>query len=269
MTVLHAALKQERDRFLQAIRDASVTADPFPHALIDGAVSEDFLEQLYQSLPERALFTDAGHGLQTFQIWDQSDDLQQWNDPRKVFWEACNQVVFDDAVAAALHQLFAPAREALYESLFGDRAPRKQPLIELQSWAASGALNIRAAGSSLPTHMDWPNRLYSLILYLDPDNTAQREWGTRLFHGPKITGQEGVDIMAKRTPDQVKACRDDAATLIPFTPGRIAIFMNTPWSYHGATVNTDDNASRWCLVKGINMTLDATDKLFGLPPELR
>lgn len=269
MNVLHAALKKERNRFLQAIREACVDSNPFPHALIDGAISEDFLEQLYRCLPDRKQFTDAGHGLHAFQIWDQSDDLQQWNDHRKSFWEACNQIVFDDSVAAALHQLFSPAREALYESLFGDLIHRKLPLIELQPWSSSGALNIRAAGSSLPTHMDWPNRLYSLILYLDPENTAQQEWGTRLFHGPKIIGQEGLDIMAKRAPDHVKSCSKEAATLIPFKPGRIVIFMNTPWSYHGATVNTDNKASRWCLVKGINMTLDATDKLFGLPPELR
>ncbi|MGJ3257335.1 MAG: hypothetical protein ACFE0K_13555 [Alcanivorax sp.] len=268
MNVLNAALTKERDHFLQVIREACVIPDPFPHALIDGAFSEDFLEQLYRNLPDRNRFNDAGHGLHAFQIWDQSDDLQQWTDHRKAFWEACNQILFDDSVAAAFHELFSPARVSLYQSLFGNLANRRLSQIKLQPWASSGALNIRSAGSSLPTHMDWPNRLYSLILYLDPDITAQPEWGTRLFHGPKVTGQEGLNIMAKRAPDHVKSCRKEAATLIPFKPGRVAIFMNTPWSYHGASVNTESQAARWCLVKGINMTLEATENLFGLPPEL-
>lgn len=269
MTTLSHLTGREHARFLDSVRQASVITEPFPHAIIDGALSADFLAQAYQNLPEKSLFNDAGHGLLAFQIWDKSEDLTQWRSPRKAFWQQCNEQLFDDAIAGAIHALFTPARQALYQRLFGDTADKKQDMIQLQPWATCGALNIRAAGSSLPTHMDWPNRLYSLIVYLDPDETASPDWGTRLFHGPQIIGSEGVDIMAKRAPDHVKSCTPEAATLIPFKPGRIAIFMNTPWSYHGAQVQGADGASRFCLVKGINMTLDSTEQLFGLPPELK
>lgn len=268
MTMLSQLISREHARLLESVRQASVITEPFPHAIIDSALSSDFFLQAYQNLPEKALFNDAGHGLLAFQIWDNSEELAQWQSQRKVFWQHCNDTLFDDAVATAIHTLFAPARQSLYQRLFGDRADSKQDLIQLQPWATSGALNIRAAGSTLPTHMDWPNRLYSLIVYLDPEQTALPDWGTRLFHGPQIIGNEGVDIMAKRAPDHVKSCSAEAATLIPFQPGRIAIFMNTPWSYHGARVEAAGNASRWCLVKGINMTLESTEQLFGLPPEL-
>ena len=268
MTMLSQLISREHARLLESVRQASVITEPFPHAIIDSALSSDFFLQAYQNLPEKALFNDAGHGLLAFQIWDNSEELAQWQSQRKVFWQHCNDTLFDDAVATAIHTLFAPARQSLYQRLFGDRADSKQDLIQLQPWATSGALNIRAAGSTLPTHMDWPNRLYSLIVYLDPEQTALPDWGTRLFHGPQIIGNEGVDIMAKRAPDHVKSCSAEAATLIPFQPGRIAIFMNTPWSYHGARVEAAGNASRWCLVKGINMTLESTEQLFRLPPEL-
>ena len=268
MTTLDPLIRREHARLLESVRRANVIREPFPHTIIDGALSSEFILQAYQCLPGKAQFSDAGHGLLAFQIWDKSEELAQWQSRRKVFWQHCNDALFDDVVATAIHTLFAPARQSLYQRLFGHRADSMQDLIQLQPWATSGALNIRAAGSTLPTHMDWPNRLYSLILYLDPEQTALPDWGTRLFRGPQIIGREGVEIMAKRAPDHVKSCAPEAATLIPFQPGRIAIFMNTPWSYHGARVQAQGNASRWCLVKGINVTLESTEQLFGLPPEL-
>ena len=258
----------EQQRFLQAIRDSEVIHAPFPHASIDGGLSEAFLQTLYAHLPAPQEFNDEGYGLKTFQIWDESEELLNWRPAERRFWQDCNAALFSEEVAEAIHTLFRPAMENLYRDLFSD--PESQlAKVELQPWSTSGALNIRAPGNCLPTHMDWPNRLYSLILYLDPDQHFQEDWGTRLFHGPKICGPQGVEVMAKRARDHVRDCTAEASTLVPFKPGRVTIFMNTPWSYHGANVAANAAGSRWCLVKGINMTLAATEQLFGLPPELR
>ncbi len=90
MTTLDPLIRREHARLLESVRRANVIREPFPHTIIDGALSSEFILQAYQCLPGKAQFSDAGHGLLAFQIWDKSEELAQWQSRRKVFWQHCN-----------------------------------------------------------------------------------------------------------------------------------------------------------------------------------
>lgn len=255
----------QRTRLLERLSCVTVQTDPCPHFVIDDALDGEALSALYASLPASELFTPAGNGLQTFQTWQAADDLQKLTPVQRSFFDALNRTLFSQTVAEAVIDRFRPQLMRLHQQLFGhDRSDQ----IHLRDWGDSGALNIRAPGSALPIHLDWPNRLVSLVLYLAPDNVYCADWGTRLYSVDVARIADPLALMAKKVPDDASLLDPSASILLPFAPGRLVAFMNTPWSYHGADVSSTSPASRWCLVKGINLTQEATEQLFGLPPAL-
>ncbi|MGX1305990.1 hypothetical protein AB7M35_000710 [Amorphus suaedae] len=258
--------------FLDLIAECAVDETPCPHLVIDGLFTAEDLEGLYAHLPEEAQFEDVGGGLLTFQTWRDAEDLDKLDPPRRAYFAELEERVFTPRVGDAIYSKFRPALEALFGRLFGDDAERQLGRVDLADWAMAGALNIREQSNELPIHLDWPNRLISIVVYLAPEDGWREDWGTRLYEVPRdLSPEDELAVLARTGPQDLVKVDGNRYRTIGFRPGRVTAFMNTPWSHHGAFIEaaSGSDARRWCLVKGLNLTLPATEAIFGLPPELR
>ncbi|MEW5423878.1 hypothetical protein [Amorphus sp. 3PC139-8] len=271
MNVPSAPLPSER-RFLDLVSAAEVVEDPCPHLFLDGLFSDNELQALYDHLPDETLFQDVGSGLHTFQTWREADDLDKLDARQSAYFQRLEQELFTPQVANAFYQKFRPSRERLFDHLFGETAATRLTEIELADWSMAGALNIRDQSSELPIHLDWPNRLISIVVYLAPEDGWREDWGTRLYEVRRdLSPADALGLMARTKPQELISVDTEQYRTIDFRPGRVTAFMNTAWSHHGAAIEptAGSHARRWCLVKGLNLTLGATEAIFGLPPELR
>ena len=257
-------------RFRVQLSAAKVVERPYPHFILDALFSEQDLDAFYSNLPSEETFHDHGHGLQSFQIWQGAEDRR--NAPRAVtrFLDELDVRLFTQEMAEVVREKFQPSLRDTYDVLFGSEANTRLGMIELEPWTHTGAVNIRAQKSTLPVHLDWPNRLVSLVLYLAPETRWHSDWGTQLHWVDRKKTPDPVGILARTAPPDSMVMTGTPPYQIAFRPGRVVAFLNTPWSHHSACMTSiNSQARRWCIVKGINMTLSATERLFGLSPELR
>ncbi|MEI4196709.1 2OG-Fe(II) oxygenase [Roseovarius sp. E0-M6] len=263
-------LAKIRARLCHEIRAAELHHAPFPHFWLDNVFTSAEMEQIVQVIRDETHFQDVGSGMKVLEIWKEAENLKQVSAQRAHFLRALNCDLFTQSIAELIFQRFRPSLMKNFETVFGADAKGKLDAIALSDWDLAGAINIRAQGNQLPPHIDWPNRLVSVVLYLDPDGGADESWGTRLFDVDRANIVDPWSNFAKVPGITEPDINIDSYSLIPFKHGRIAIFLNSLWSYHGAFITPTNNAARrWCMVKGINMTLEKTEEIFALPKELR
>lgn len=247
------------------INDAIIEEAPFPHIVIDNFLSVDELEMFYSQLPQDSQFDWNKVGLGYFGFWPGSASVKMLNQEQQQYFLEFQNRYFSNEAAGCILNKFKPYLNNLHRKLFGS-----EQLIKLQDWNESGGIDIRIPGNKLPIHLDWPNRLFSVILYLDPGNNCKPGWGTRLYEVDQNSITDPLEVFSQRR----KLSHDEMINwqyrTIDFVPNRLVVFMNTPWSFHGAIVpSVPGSGSRYCFLKGLNITKEQTEKLFGLPPELR
>lgn len=263
-------MKSIRERLEQGVISAKVDKEPFPHFLLDNVFSESELDALTSCFPEERLFEQAGEGLKVFEIWRDADSLNVLSQNQRQLFRQINEELFTQDLAQLVFERFREDILDNFQVIFGHEAHKQFDQIELSDWALAGAINIREQGNCLPRHLDWPNRLISLVVYLDPEKGEQEDWGTRLYEIDKSSVENPWAVFSRIPEASEPEHTPNAYKQIPFRHGRIAVFLNSIWSYHGAVIEpTMCDARRFCIVKGINMTLESTEKIFTLPVELR
>lgn len=264
------SLEEARVRFGQLVGETKVFTEPSPYLVLDDVFPRDIYERFQAALPGFAeLRPMERDNLHIFPLWDAKSDAVASGDGAVGLRWLVN-TVFSQDLAERFLERFSSSLSSMYADLFGSRSAEYRDLVRVHDWTEAGSLDVRPVGNVLPAHTDWPNRLISVVFYLSPANeTWREEWGTRLY---RITPAEGLDpvaLMAKKQafPDALIDRSD--YKLLEFRPNRIVAFMNTPWSVHGAQVDGHPAERRWAVTKGINLPYPVTERIFGLPAELR
>ena len=260
-------MEDARRRLERLIAAAAVATDPSPHLVIDDVFPACVYERLQAALPGLDEFRSVeGDNLRVFPLWD---------DPEGSGGDASGlrrlmNAVFTQELAERFLERFMPSLTSMYGVLFGNRAAAYRDLVRVRDWREAGALDVRPVGNVLPAHTDWPNRLVSVVVYLAPAHeTWREEWGTRLYRISPDAGLDALALMAKKLEFPDALIDRTKYRLLAFRPNRAVAFMNTPWSIHGAEVEGNLEERRWAITKGINLPSDVTERIFGLPVELR
>lgn len=235
--------------------------EPFAHAKWDNFLENEDLENLYRHLPAKEHFNWQEESLGIFQLWNANE--------RKVgleidsFWKYLEERYFNEALKQELYELFRPEIEKRDLEMLGRKMTH-----ELVPWKNSGSIDWRLSGNILPDHLDWPNRLLSVVLYLDPFKEAKSSWGTRLYEYPEV--KAGLkEEFSRESQIAIGHLDETKYKQLDFKENRLVVFLNSARSFHGARVErADGSKGRLCIVKGINMSLEHTERVMSLPGEL-
>lgn len=233
----------------------TVEQHPFPHLIIDDFLSSRDLDLLHEAITHYQDYRTTSDDHKYIDIVSLSKSSTIHKVISKYFTEN-----FRDTLLAQFNG-----------SIYGlyDQLTVSTDVLQFQDWSETGTIDWRLPGNALPVHIDWPNRLLSVILYLDPYKDSAHAMGTRLYE----IAPDGLDAyteLSRITNIGKSRIAEDRYKQIPFVENRLVVFMNSHLSYHSATVDTSiQTKGRIVLVKGINLTRNCTAKYFKLPKELQ
>ena len=218
--------------FIERLRSARVEADPFPHYCIEGVFPEDYYAELLRHLPGSSVYENLYEvttlKLDHFRHRIQRDLNDGWTSalPRELqpFWNSFNEWFLSPQLAHAVLESFAePLR-----SRIGEKSSWPEVSVEAQF--------IRhRAGYFLGPHSDLYTKLVVLLLYLAPDDRAER-LGTSLFR-PKVEGFSCPD--SKHYPFEDFICVKTA----PYKPNSLLAFVRSDISFHGLAPLTEQDVA--------------------------
>ena len=247
------------------VRSAEVATFPSPHLVIDDFFSPTDLSELLANVPPDRAFEWREEGLGVLACWRDSE-VKSTGPAASI--AAVLSRVFNNELARTLAGMFRDEIRELFVNAYNLDVNPEEVLDAISDWNTSGSLDIRLPGNNLPVHRDWPNRLVSVVVYL-PCPAASRSWGTRLFEVERDAVEDPLRLMSRRIEEPFQIAMEDPHRMLEFQPNRMISLLNTPWSYHGALVESrNPKARRLAVVKGLNLTMEATARWFVLPPEL-
>lgn len=233
----------------------TVEQHPFPHLIIDNFLSKRDLGSLNKAITNYQDYRNTSDNHSYIDIVNLSKSSIIHKMISKYFTEN-----FRDALLAQF-----------YDNIYRLFNKLSVPIgaLQFQDWSDTGTIDWRHPGNELPVHIDWPNRILSVILYLDPYKDSDHSMGTKLYE----IESDGLDVhteLSRITNVGKNRIAEDRYKQIPFVENRLIAFMNSHISYHSATVSKNiTTKGRIVLVKGINLSRTCTSKYFTLPKELQ
>jgi len=211
-----------RSHFIERLRSARVEADPFPHYYLEGVFPEDYYQELLRHLPGSNVYENLYEvttlKLDHFRHRIQRDLTDGWTNslPPELqsFWNPFNEWFLSPQVAQAVLESFAE--------------PLRPRIGEKQSWpeVSVEAQFIRhRAGYFLGPHSDLYTKLVVVLLYLAPDDGAER-LGTSLYR-PKAEGFTCPDSKHYPFEDFIRV------KTAPYKPNSMLAFLRSDISFHG------------------------------------
>lgn len=211
-----------QSHFIERLRSARVEADPFPHYYIEGVFPDDYYGELLRHLPDSNVYENlyevTSLKLDHFRHRYQRDLTDGWTKalPPELqsFWNPFNEWFLSPQLAQAVLESFAePLRPRI-----GEKAEWPEVSVEAQF--------IRhRPGYFLGPHSDLYTKLVVLLLYLAPDNRAER-LGTSLYR-PKVEGFSCPDSKHYPFEDFIRV------KTAPYRPNSLLAFVRSDISFHG------------------------------------
>lgn len=219
-----------RSHFIERLRSARVEADPFPHYYLEGVFPEDYYHELLRHLPGSSVYENLYEvttlKLDHFRHRIQRDLNDGWTNalPPKLqsFWNPFNEWFLSPQLAQAVLESFAE--------------PLRPRIGEKDSWpeVSVEAQFIRhRAGYFLGPHSDLYTKLVVLLLYLAPDDGAER-LGTSLYR-PKAEGFTCPDSKHYPFEDFIRV------KTAPYKPNSLLAFVRSDVSFHGLDPLTEND----------------------------
>jgi hypothetical protein len=218
--------------FIERLRSARVEADPFPHYYIEGVFPEDYYNELLRHLPGSNVYENLYEvttlKLDHFRHRIQRDLNDGWTNalPPQLqpFWNSFNEWFLSPQLANAVLESFAePLRPRI-----GEKTKWPEVSVEAQF--------IRhRAGYFLGPHSDLYTKLVVLLLYLAPDNAAEK-LGTSLYR-PKADGFTCPDSKHYPFEDFIRV------KTAPYRPNSLLAFVRSDISFHGLDPLTEHDVA--------------------------
>jgi hypothetical protein len=217
---------------IERLRCARVEANPFPHYYIEGALPEDYYDQLLRHLPGSDLYENLYEvtdlKLDQFRHRYQRDMNEGWTSALpsdlQTFWNSFNEWFLSAELAQAVLESFAePLRARIGE-------PESWPEVSVE------AQFIRhRAGYFLGPHSDLYTKLAVMLLYLAPDARNER-LGTSLYR-PKLAGFSCPDSKHYPFEDFTRV------KTAPYKPNSLLAFVRSDISFHGLEPLTEQDVA--------------------------
>lgn len=208
----------------ERLREAKVETDPFPHYCLDRVFPEQYYEQLLRHLPGSEIYENLYEvtdlKLDHFRHRYQRDMNENWTralaPELQSFWNSFNQWFLSPELAQAVLASFR----------------------DQGSWPAASveAQFIRhRAGYFLGPHSDLYTKLVVLLIYLAPDDNAER-LGTSLYR-PKAAGFSCHDSKHYAFEDFTKV------KTAPYKANSLLAFVRSDISFHGLEPLTEQDVA--------------------------
>jgi len=203
------------DHFIDRLHTATVELDPFPHFYLDHVFPGDYYQDLLRHLPSTDVYNNLYEvtdlKLDHFRHRNQRDMDAGWTDrllpTLQPFWKSFNEWFLGPELARAVLDSFHTQRSSWPEVSVESQFIRHR------------------AGYFLGPHSDLYTKLVVLLIYLAPDNSAER-LGTSLY----------------RPKDPIFSCPDSKhypfedfirVKTAPYKPNSLLAFMRSDISFHG------------------------------------
>lgn len=227
-----------RDFALRKIKDAPLTADPFPHFFIQDIFPPAFYERLLTHLPPETDYeapADLGGITGTRRIFPcDRGHISTLSEKAQTFW------------LGFIGELGSQGAQGVLLAKFKDQiAERFANLRGKLNIDTSLKLSKDYAGCSLGPHTDHPERLITLFFYL-PRDESLKTYGTSIYT-PKKAG-----FTCNGGAHHPVADFEVNATM-PFQPNSCFGFFKTNHSFHGIGAFADEAAQRDMLICNINI----------------
>ena len=197
--------------------------DPFPHYFVEQVFPEDYYRELLSNLPAsdiyKNLYEVTDLKLDHFRHRDQRDMDHGWTDSlpadQKRFWDSFNRWFLSEELAQAVLKSFG------WETW---------PAVSVESQFIR-----HRAGYFLGPHSDLYTKLVVLLLYLAPDDKAER-LGTSLYR-PRQAGFSCHDSKHYPFEDFIRV------KTVPYRPNSLLAFVRSDVSFHGLEPLSEQDVS--------------------------
>ena len=224
---LEEALDQERGAIEAhvegAMARAVVSADPFPHVLVDQLLPAAFYNRILEVLPTADYWRSSGRARD---YWEINTDVGPWE--TEVVWRFIDQRVVDQILRPRLVEAFRHDLAAYWRDGFG-----------LDSTGVSyhtdeGRLQLRRKGYSLRPHLDPPHAALTGLFYLARPGDDSR-YGTGLYKpsSPLPLKRRGIYY-----PED-HGITLETVVAVPFHANTLLVWM-TSLGPHGADLTAAD-----------------------------
>ncbi len=202
----------------QRIAGAAMSADPFPHLVVSNLLPEDFYRRLLRAIPAPTFWRRAGYQRDNWHV-----DEDRASRLSETTWRVMHREIAAHVLMPLLLDRFADAIAEYWRAAFDlDASALSEHYV-----CDEGRLLLRRAGYELQPHLDPPNAILTVLLYLAPLGAPDAQ-GTDLYRsGPLPANRVGIMY-----PAQQGISLELAAT-VPFRPNTLLAFV-TPTSVHGA-----------------------------------
>jgi len=241
----------------QAITDAELLTDPFPHMVVTDVVPPDVYKLMLRAIPPADFFGDKDLTKQNLRI-----PVDRCPELTTRVW----QFVDDTARNVVVPAVVARFREPLwqhYETLFGQAlAARAAALPQAPN---GGRVMLRRPGYHLSPHRDPKRSMLTCLMYLAAPG-ADESYGTKIF---RVSGDQESSYTQTYYPEQNGATCELAKT-VPFRPNSMLVFLNGTGA-HGADIPADapPDLERYSYQFYVGPTLEALEALVAELPDDR
>lgn len=235
-----------------AVDDAQLHSDPFPHAVIEKVLPDDFYACLLRGLPPLELFSDRPTNKQQLQVPFRLAPAYS----RRVWRHLTSTVIPEYVVPAIIAKFRAPLDDWLKLN-WPAAAPES---VAFQS--SDGRILLRRRGYRIPPHRDPKWGFLTCILYLARHEDSE-SWGTQIFRVESDEQARGA------APHWIDPARCHQVGDVAFKPNRMLVFLNSTGA-HGAHIPDDaepESLERYIFQFRIAPTVEWMGLLKSLLPE--
>jgi hypothetical protein len=207
----------------RAISSAVVSADPFPHVVIDELLPAAFYDRILAVLPPTDYWRSSGRARD---YWEVETDVGPWE--TEAVWRFVNRQIVDRTLRPRLVQAFRGHLEDYWRDGFGvDGAC-------VRYHTAEGRLQRRGKGYLLRPHLDPPHAALTGLFYLARPGDDPR-YGTGFYKPstPLPTRRKGIFY-----PEEHGIALENVRT-VPFQANTLVVWM-TSLGPHGADLTAPD-----------------------------
>ena len=196
-----------------AIASATLTDDPFPHAIVDNLFPEAFFDALIRGLPPAELFADRPINKQ--QLTVPFDIAPRYG--RRV-WAFMAEQAAPDMIAPAMLEKFAPQLTAWLRTNFPILG--ENPVAEIPMICSDGRIMLRRPGYYIRPHRDPKWGFLTCLLYLKRPGDDE-SWGTDLYRVTEDDEARGAK------PHWIEEARCELVERVAFRRNRAVMFLNS------------------------------------------
>ena len=210
----------------QAILNAPLNTDPYPHIVVEELLPPSFYRMLLKAIPPAEFFGDRDPIKQNLRIpFDDGPALTER------VWAFMDAVVAREGIRPAVMERFREPLRERWDTLLG--VEFRERAAALPQAISGGRVMLRRPGYYLAPHRDPKRAMVTCLMYLASRHTHDT-YGTEIY---RVHNDRESPVTRTYYPEQDGA-RCELVKVVPNRPNSILIFLNSHGA-HGARIPAD------------------------------